>query len=184
MRQRIAIVSLLALLALTFTFGQGVAFASSGRGGASPSNSQVGSSSKSSCYVRIVYLHGSNPATSICKVPKKPHNPIPFFSSVPCGDGLPYPWVSLYQDAGYGGAQICFAGRGSDNLNNYWIFWPFTSWDKQTSSFNMGAYGYLSTSFNGSGNHCSFHPGSETSYINNICGSGWNDAARYVNISG
>ncbi len=95
---------------------------------------------------------------------------------------MPTPWVSLYQDAWYGGAQLCLVGVGSVNLTDYWISWPWTSWNDQTSSFNMGANGYLTTDINGNGGHCYFGYGAETSFINNYCGSGWNDVVSYVNI--
>lgn len=180
MRQKVVSLTLAVLFASLLSFvALGTALASTGPANVHQSNPAA----HSPCFVRIVYLHGQSPATSQCKVAKKPDHPIPQFASYPCGDQLPYPWVSLYQNSGYGGAQICFVGTGSGNLTNYWINW-FTSWNDQTSSFNMGAYGYMTTDINGNGGHCYFHPGAETSYINNYCGSGWNDVVSYVNISG
>ncbi|HJT54924.1 MAG TPA: hypothetical protein VJ761_00405 [Ktedonobacteraceae bacterium] len=187
MRQRVRLLALAVLFASLLSFtALGTALASTGSAGVRTAQANVHSSDpslQSPCFVRIVYLHGQNPATSQCKVAKKPAHPIPQFASYPCGDQLPYPWVSLYQNSWYGGAQICFVGLGSGNLTNFWIN-GHTSWNDQTSSFNMGAYGNMSSDINGNGNHCYFSPGAETYYINNYCGGGWNDVVSYVNISG
>ncbi|HLX41152.1 MAG TPA: hypothetical protein VKR42_11510 [Ktedonobacteraceae bacterium] len=184
MQRKGILLSMIVLFAFLLTFAQGTALASSGQRTAIAGHAihMANNPTLSSCYVRIVYLHGRNGATtSACKVKEKPAKAIPFIAQYPCGDRLPTPWVSLYQDAWYGGAQICFVGPGSVNLTNYWINGN-TSWNDQTSSFNIGANGYMSIDINGNGNHCNFWYGDETYYINNACGSGWNDNASYVNI--
>ena len=133
------------------------------------------------CFVTVVMLHGTDAPTVTCKLTTKPsHGITTFFNQVTCGSNLPSPWIALYQDATFGGAQICFSGTGSDNLSNYRINF-FQDWTNQVSSFNSGSNGKLTSDFNGNGNGCSFSYGERVSWINNVC-SNFNDTAKWVAI--
>lgn len=139
-----------------------------------------------SCYVTVVYLHGKNPPTVTCPVKDKPaqgkHGP--YTQQYSCGPNLPRPWVAFYQDADYGGAQICFVARGFINLTDFYIFYPFESWNDQVSSFNMGAYGVMYKDINSEGDQCDYYVGEEYAYIDDACGSGWNDTLSSFEILG
>lgn len=169
------IVVLALILALTL--------AAVGTASAAPLTGNRTTSSHSYCYRAIVTLHGSNPATVNCLVKDKPTGVTPDTGTYTCGPNLPSPWIALYQDAWYGGAQICFVGVGFANLNDYHIN-VFQTWANQTSSFDMGAVGTLFQGANGNGATCQFQPGTEASYINDYCGSGWNDKTQSFFIAG
>lgn len=135
------------------------------------------------CYITVVILHGTNAPTVTCKLATKPNGITPLFNQVTCGDNLPSPWVALYENAGLGGqggAQICFSGTGSDNLNNYRINF-FRDWTNAVSSVNPGSNGKLTSDFNGNGNSCPFSYGHQISWINTPC-PGFNDTAKWVAI--
>ncbi len=140
-----------------------------------------------SCYVTVVYLHGTNSPTMDCLVKTKPaaDKSVPDTQVEDCALVYTTPWVAFYENADYGGEEICFIGTGFiPNLGEYWIDWPFVSWNDQVSSLNMGAYGYLYQDINGGGKSCYYHEGEENSYINNVCGSGWNDTLSSFSVQG
>jgi hypothetical protein len=141
----------------------------------------------SSCYRRVVYLHGKNPSTTACILEQKPlaDNPSPDLGTASCSSNLHSPWLALYQDINYGGASICFVGTGFDNLYNYFIIWPFETWSDEVSSFDAGASGSMTTGTDGNGSVCYFYPGVNGSWIGSWCGNNsWNDAVEWIAITG
>lgn len=161
-------------------------FATASAAPATARPSTTSAASNAGCYVLMVHLNGNSPATSACLLQAKPANGVvPSIATHPCGANLPSPWVALYQDINFGGAQICFVGTGSVNLNNYTlscILFVCTQWNNQASSFNSGATAKLTTDYNGNGNPCNLGVGSRSNNISAFCGSGWNDAARWLAI--
>lgn len=91
------------------------------------------------CLVLRVQLNSDQPAVATClqMAPasgQAPTLPGPDTSQSSCASTD----VQLFQDNTFQGSKICFTGRGFVNLTDYWINYPFTSWNDQASSFTPG----------------------------------------------
>lgn len=121
----------LALLALSLAFFIAALPASAH----AATRSTQASSHHAVCHTLLVTLHGTAPATMSCR--DRTSNPISprITTNNACGT---YGALKLYQDSGFEGNTLCFLGTGFANMTDYWIFWPFTSWNDQVSSYNAG----------------------------------------------
>lgn len=137
------------------------------------------------CYDAVVTLHGTDAPTIQCLLKDKPApgTAMADTATYPCGPSMPTPWIQIYQDNGYGGATICFVGTGFVNLTNFNINIVET-WNDQESSFKANSYGIQYWDTNGNGAQCDFYYGYRVSWIDTICGKGWNDNASSIEILG
>lgn len=88
---------------------------------------------QAACHILVVHLHGTAPATMSCFKKQGSAGQITTNNACPT-----YGALKIYSDANYEGSIICFLGTGFANMGDYWLAWPFVSWNDQASSFNAG----------------------------------------------
>ncbi len=140
------------------------------------------------CVVTQVILNGTQPPTMTClrtvATPAGPHSagqvtPDRFTGS--CDPSV----LVLYQDANYGGDQLCIKGGGLFNLTAIsrdclgLICW--TNWNDTVSSFSTGTrWGHFAWNIGNGGAWYYFSPGERVPYIGNT----WNDQVSSVEVDG
>lgn len=136
---------------------------------------------RESCYRLRVQLNGNQTPTATCllKEKPKPGDITPNISETTCNTTD----MQLFEDANYAGtaAEICFAGTGYTNLNNYWIFWPFTTWAEVVSSYKTGKW---TGHFSGGDNDAAPYYGLQDHVLCSWIGPTWNDKAKGLKING
>ena len=134
---------------------------------------------RESCYRMRVQLNGDQTPTATCllKNKPKPGDITPNIMKSACNTTD----LQLFVASNYGGTELCFTGTGSTNLVNYWIDWPFTSWEEVVSSYKSGKWwGHFSYFANDGDPDYGLFDHVLCPWI----GSYWNDHVRYVKLVG
>lgn len=138
------------------------------------------------CRVIAVQLNGSLPATTKCVASWSTASTSTVqpdsLGSVRCDSTLKSPQLQLFDNIGYdtSGAWLCLFGAGSGRLSNWGFDLKMSSW-RDTSVNNSPSgriYKYLDP--NPGPDAFNFAPGGSNPNV----GSGWNDQARSVCITG